>query len=257
MRLSSPAVEEMNSLHKFSKNDPSEQEHGLKRYYFPPMPDTTSSAGSANRANAIFPKLSGELKNNPYNSGSFSARGSIENAKAEANSIEKEAYAEGFKNGERQGFESIRERFEPILDGFRNAIFSLEEANRALSLSAEEQAVRLAMAIAEKIVHHEVRINKEVILEILRAALKKVSDHKKVKIRVSPDDLLLIQQSKPDFLDIQDRLATIAFEEDPSITKGGCVVETELGDVDARIEKQIQAITDAFRSETRKLQYGG
>ena len=41
--------------------------------------------------------------------------------------------------------------------------------------------------------------------------------------------------------------------EDTSIADGGCVIETDLGDIDARIEKQLQAVKEVLRSETKKL----
>ncbi len=48
----------------------------------------------------------------------------------------------------------------------------------------------------------------------------------------------------------------VIFEGDESITNGGCFIETNFGDIDARIEKQLHAVEEAFKSELRKLNGG-
>ena len=111
----------------------------------------------------------------------------------------------------------------------------------------------LALAIAEKIVSHEIKINKEVVLNVAKAALKKVVDTRKIKIRVASTDFQFLKDFKPELLDIQDKLENITLEEDSSITGGGCVIETNLGDVDARIEEQLKVVRESFSSEVQKI----
>jgi len=86
-------------------------------------------------------------------------------------------------------------------------------------------------------------------LNIIKEALKKILDHKGIKIKVSPADLQFVKDSKLQLLDSIDAAEGIIFEEDPSIREGGCIIETSLGDIDARIDKQIQMVEEAFKSQ--------
>ncbi|MBW2170284.1 MAG: hypothetical protein JRG69_13695, partial [Deltaproteobacteria bacterium] len=102
------------------------------------------------------------------------------------------------------------------------------------------------------IVGYEVATNKEVILRVVKEALKKVVDHERIKIRISPSDLQVCKNAKFQFSDLIDNIESITFEEDDTILDGGCVIETDSGDIDARIEKQLQVVEETFKSELQK-----
>jgi len=107
----------------------------------------------------------------------------------------------------------------------------------------------LALAVAGKIVCNEVSANKEIILKVIKRAFSKVVDHDKIVIRISPSDLKIVEDSKSQFLEFVDNIERITIEEDKTIQDGGCVIETNLGEIDARIGKQLQAIEEVFELE--------
>ena len=137
------------------------------------------------------------------------------------------------------------------------ALAKVEEANKTIYMAAEEESVNLAIAIAEKILQNEVQTNKDTLRNIVTAALKKVVDHKKITIRCSKQDCETLKEHIPELLKINDHFQTLKLEEDATIERGGCVVETEFGDIDARIDKQLKAINDAFLAETQRMKYTG
>ena len=49
-------------------------------------------------------------------------------------------------------------------------------------------------------------------------------------------------------------MGNISFEADETILTGGCLIETNSGDIDARIDKQIEAVDEAFKSELAKTE---
>jgi flagellar assembly protein FliH len=142
-----------------------------------------------------------------------------------------------------------KKKAEPVLNNFQQALLELGKIKEEIYMKAEKETVSLALAIARKIVCTEVSTNKEVILNIIKEALKKVLDHKGIKIKVSPADLQFVKDSKLQLLDSIDAAEGIIFEEDHSIREGGCIIETNLGDIDARIDKQIQMVEEAFKSQ--------
>lgn len=176
-----------------------------------------------------------------------------ENASAENiarfEDLKESAYTEGFIKGEATGTESERIRLQTVFDTLNKAISELWELKEDLCLNLERGAVELALAIAEKVVFHEVSVNKETCLGVLKGALEKVVDQEKIKIRINKSDLQFIDESGYQISGLTDNPKDIIIEGDNTISRGGCVIETGFGSIDARVESQLQAVGDLLRSE--------
>ena len=85
--------------------------------------------------------------------------------------------------------------------------------------------------------------------EVVREALKMVAGQDQIRIKMSPSDLKLIRAADFKASDVGDHLGSVKFEEDESIGGGGCIIETNLGQIDARIEQQLKVVEEAFQSE--------
>lgn len=180
-----------------------------------------------------------------------------EKSKEESGKREGKAYEKGFVEGEKAGIEAVTKKVEPALNNFNQAATELENIAKKIHLNAERESIDLALAIAKKIVGHEIATNKEVVLSVVKEALKDVVDPEKIRIRMSPSDMEVLRDAKFQFSKYVDNIEAIIFEEDETIGCGGCVIETNLGNIDARIEKQLQAVEQALRlefqqSETRE-----
>jgi flagellar assembly protein FliH len=163
--------------------------------------------------------------------------------------LEESAYTEGFIKGEKAGIESERKRLQTIFDTFDKAIPELGKLKEDLYFNVERGSVELALAIAKKIVSHEVSTNKETLLGVLKGALEKVIDQEKIKIRINKSDLQFINESGYQISGLTDNIKDVIIEGDDTISRGGCVIETGFGSIDARIESQLQAVEDLLRSE--------
>jgi flagellar assembly protein FliH len=107
---------------------------------------------------------------------------------------------------------------------------------------AEYEMVQLAVEIAKKIVRREVTVDREIVISLARVALSRLHNRAVATVRLNPEDYQYVAMHR-------ERLTTagsINLIADPSITRGGCLVETELGDVDARIEQQFGEIERGF-----------
>jgi flagellar biosynthesis/type III secretory pathway protein FliH len=69
----------------------------------------------------------------------------------------------------------------------------------------------------------------------------------RITVHLNPEDHKVITASNEEFRDAFDRTKRIVFKEDEAIMKGGCVVETEVGTIDARLETQLKAIKKALQ----------
>ena len=152
-------------------------------------------------------------------------------------------------NGEKSGTEGERKRLRTIFAAFGEAIKKLEELREDLYLNAERGAVELALAIAEKIVSHEVSVNKATLLDVLKTALEKVTDQEKITVRVNKSDLQIINEFGRQVPGLTANVKDVTIEGDDTISRGGCVIETGFGSIDARIESQLRAVEDILRLE--------
>ena len=163
--------------------------------------------------------------------------------------IEKEAYEKGLKRGTDEGFVSGQKTVEPLLKKLDKVLFELEEAQKQIYQMAEREAVELSIAIAKKIVGKELTVNKTLIINTIREALKKVDGHGKIKVKVNPQELGCVVEAKETIKYGFKSMDKIQFESDENVTLGGCVIQTNIGEIDARIEKQLEVIEEMLKVE--------
>ncbi len=166
----------------------------------------------------------------------------IEDEEAVAKKLQQE-YERGFNEGYARGSEEAESQYVEILDEKNQEFYSIlkafEEKIEEYENSFSEIVIKLAGRIAKKIIKREVE-SEPIIKEIIDDALSQVIAADKIIIRVNPDDYNLLENEENHHKEI--RFNKIKFEPDASIEKGGCIVETEIGNVDARISSQITEI---------------
>lgn len=149
---------------------------------------------------------------------------------------------EAYLQGKEEGQQEVRLQFGSSLEMFAQGIEEVSRLRSTLLQNSTQDMVRLVLSIARQVIHSEVSINRELILttidKALRAAVR--SDH--YHIKVHPEDLALVTENKPLFITSINGLESITFESDPQIAQGGCLVESDLGAVDATIDGQLEEI---------------
>lgn len=180
-------------------------------------------------------------------------------ARAEAEAIRKEAeawreraleearqagyqagYAEGLSEGERIA-RDMREEASRVL---QEALKTREEVLRSI----EEEAIELALEIARKVIHQEVKASGDMVLAIARDALQEVISGKSYKLRVSPADAVTVREHKGELEGLLPGGATLQVVSEEDLSPGGCIVETEEERLEATVEGQFEEIAEALRS---------
>ncbi len=156
--------------------------------------------------------------------------------------LSEDAYAKGYSTG----LNAQNKDVALAMDALAAATKALPSIKKNILEKGEEQMVKLAFAIAEKIIQQEVATRKDVILGVLKGAIKNVADTEGMKIRLNTQDFRYMMEVKKDFLQSFDGIRNVVFEEDSSIKRGGAVVETTFGEVDARLENQLKEIKAAL-----------
>jgi len=252
------AVEEKNSFNRAMKNEQSEHKNLFELHYFPEIPINSplKKRGRIEQDGSFQPvsfEGEGELFADLSEHSAMNWKLS-ENSKQSIMELKGRAHAQGFTEGEKAGIDSERKNLKSVLDTLSQVVMQLDEIRNEVYRSSEKEVVSLAMGIATKIVRHEVTINKNVILNVLKQALKKTVDYDKIKIRVNPSDLKFLKTQNHQFSHLIDNMESIVFEDDEAILTGGCLIQTNSGDIDARIDKQLEAVEEAFKSEFAKTE---
>ncbi len=104
----------------------------------------------------------------------------------------------------------------------------------------------MVMAISEQVILRSLEVNPEIILSVIENALKASVQADAYRIHVSSQDLELVNQQKPLFIASTSGLKNISIISDAEIMPGGCRVESDIGDVDATIETQLEEIRKAL-----------
>ncbi|NIZ19381.1 flagellar assembly protein FliH [Entomospira culicis] len=179
------------------------------------------------------------------------AKGELEKAKLDASlAYEKEmdqarqkgrdeGYEEGFKQGNEESMRLVN-RIHVIIDK------TLEKRNDILT-DVESQVVELTLLMVRKVVKVLSENQKSIVINNIMQALKKIKGRGDVVIRVNMQDLSLSSEHINDFIEALERRGNITLAEDSTIEPGGCVIETDFGEIDARISSQLHEIEGRIR----------
>ncbi len=167
---------------------------------------------------------------------------------ARVEQIEEEARSNGYQEGYDQGRQAAHDELDPVFTTMRELVEGVRAQRDAVIASAEPELVRLAMAIAERIVHTEVANNRHVIVENVRAALTRLVSREVVTLRVNPADHETIRQYRDSIVAASD-VEHLRIVEDQRVDRGGVLVETDAGTIDAKISTQLREAKRAILTE--------
>jgi len=119
------------------------------------------------------------------------------------------------------------------------------ELREQMATYAEHEMVQLAIEIAKKIVRREVTVDREIVVSLARVALSRLHNRVLANVRLHPEDYQYVAAHR----DKLGTVSTIKLIEDGAISRGGCLIETDFGDVDARIEQQFDEIERGFLND--------
>jgi flagellar assembly protein FliH len=150
--------------------------------------------------------------------------------------------AEARRQGRQEALAEAGGNLTAAADALGQALQDISRLRADLLRSSTGDMVRLVMAIAEQVIGAEIATRPEFILETLKDALHHCLKADEVQVRIHPDDLSVVTENRPLFLAAVSGLKNIVFEAGPSVARGGCLVESHLGQVDASIESRLEDI---------------
>jgi flagellar assembly protein FliH len=159
---------------------------------------------------------------------------------AELGAARAEGYAEGLAAGRAEVSAAAR--------ALASAAARLDEASAAAAEEAEPVAVELALRIAEKVLGGELEARPELVLGVVRGALRRVTEPLPATLLVNPDDADLVRASIDEFS--IEHGGDLTVREERRVERGGCVVRTQAGEIDAQINVQLERVAKVVVSGT-------
>lgn len=153
--------------------------------------------------------------------------------------IESEAYQKGFEKGTAEGFEKGNAEVNRLIDRMHKVLESVMQRREEILQETESQIVELVILMARKVIKILSESQKNIVMANTLAALKKVKTRGKVILRVNIEDLKLTSAHIKEFIEHVENIEGITILEDSSVEKGGVIVETDFGAIDARISSQL------------------
>lgn len=163
----------------------------------------------------------------------------MEKAQKDEAELKENAFQKGYEDGKNAGYSEGQNELNRLIERVHKIVESVMNRREEILRDTEQQIVDLVILMTRKIVKVISDNQKGVVLSNVLAALKKVKTRCNVTIKVNIEDLKLTSEHINDFIKRVEAVQSITVVEDSSVDKGGCVVETDFGAIDARIASQL------------------
>lgn len=165
-------------------------------------------------------------------------------ASRKASEEAEEARRNGFEEGRETGFLEGRAEHERLVERLHVIINKAIDRRNEIIEESEAQIVNLVLQITKKVVKVISENQKNVVVNNVTQALRKLKEKTDVIIRVNIADLEMVTTHIQDIVDRVEREHHITVAEDSTVDPGGTIIETDFGEIDARIASQLQEIED-------------
>jgi len=158
--------------------------------------------------------------------------------------IRKKAQEEGYEAGRETGFAEGQVEVERLVNQLHAIIDKTIEKRNDIIDESETQIINLVIMIAKKVVKVISENQKNVVVNNVIQALRKLKSRGEVLIKVNIDDVELTSDHIKDFMRMVENIRSVTVVEDSTVDKGGCIIETDFGEIDARISSQLHEIEE-------------
>jgi len=174
-------------------------------------------------------------------------------AEAEADVIRAAAREEGFAAGRAEGLAAAA----PAAAALDAALAGVREEAVVAAERHERSAVGLALLLAEKVVHGAVSVEPDRVVEAIRGALRGVVERERVTVLVNPADLELVVAAMDEVRGSLGGIAHCEVQAERRIARGGALVRTPDGEVDARLDTKLARAFEVVEAALTRAVVGG
>lgn len=164
-----------------------------------------------------------------------------------------EAYQLGLDEGRERALQERSVELGEKMQHLDDLLRSFETLKSDLIACNETQIVRLVFYMAKRLIYREIEIRPELILDVVREALLSAQSEENVTLQLSTSDLQFVESIKDKFGKEYEALKRAKLESSDEISPGGCVVETNFGDVNATLEQRLERLWSSVAEKLPKV----
>lgn len=175
-----------------------------------------------------------------------------------------EGQSEGYRNGLRQAEQEIEkqtqeladqlveQRLSTVLPSVSGLLDELVSARSRCQAEWERELVELSVGIAEKLIRHRFEVDPAAVVGVVQEAVQLAVGKSSLELRLNPEDLNALGDRVRGIVQQSARGIDVQLLGDDNVTRGGCRVVTEHGEIDAQLESMLQRITDELLEGIRE-----
>ncbi|GHT77417.1 hypothetical protein FACS1894130_01620 [Spirochaetia bacterium] len=152
---------------------------------------------------------------------------------------QKEAEDQGRQAGREAGFAEGKAEVERLIKRTQVILERAQGQREEILAETEQQIIDLALLISRKVIKVISDSQRTVVIQNVAQALRKVKARGNILIRVNLADVKLTTEHIKDFIQMMEGAKGVQVAEDSSVDSGGCIIETDFGEIDARISSQL------------------
>jgi len=151
----------------------------------------------------------------------------------------KAAHEESRESGKAEGYAEGKAEVDRLIERTQTVLERAQDKRAEILGETEKQIIDLVLLIARKVIKVISENQRNVIISNVIESLRKIKSKGDIIIRVNLADLKLATEHKEDFIRLVEKPQSLQIVEDTSVDSGGCIIETDFGEIDARISSQL------------------
>ena len=157
-------------------------------------------------------------------------------AQREGEERAREQHRQGYQEGMKAGGQAAAEALQPVQEELARSLGEIAGLRARLRREAEADLVKLALAIARRILRRELSVDPEALMALVRHAIERVNGRDVSRVRTHPNHAASIRH----YLAQQQTAVTV--EPDSALAPGAVVFDTAMGTLDASVDTQLAEI---------------
>ena len=150
--------------------------------------------------------------------------------------------AEAFNNGLKEGKELAERGLINVFRALRASSETIHNLRDKIFRESEDEIINLIMLVARKVIINEVTENRKILTSVVQHAIADLSARDEITVRINPDDYQLVISGRDELLLKELLNEHLSIKPDPSVAAGFCLVDTEMGTIDASLDGQLEQL---------------
>jgi flagellar assembly protein FliH len=150
--------------------------------------------------------------------------------------------SEAFSNGLKEGKELAERGLINVFRALRASSETIHNLRDKVFRESEDEIINLIMLVARKVIVAEVTQNRSILAGVVQSAIADLTAREEITVRINPDDYQLVTSGRDELLLKELLNEHLSIKSDPSVAAGFCLVDTEMGTIDASLDGQLEHI---------------